>query len=51
MRVYKVSYHHPDMGCQLAWAASQRQAQKIGYSELGVGQPLLTIFHKIGFRC
>jgi hypothetical protein len=29
MRVYKVSYHHPDMGCQLAWAASQRQAQKI----------------------
>lgn len=28
MKVYKISYHHPDIGCQLAWAASQREAKK-----------------------
>ena len=29
MKVYKVSYHHPDLGCQVAWVASRQEANRV----------------------
>ena len=29
MKVYKVSCHHPDIGCQVAWVASRQEATRV----------------------